>query len=89
MYTISIGKRERKLINNIPAGFRQRVEDAINELKNNAYPSGCEKLTNARECWRIKTGQYRVAYRVDDKEKVVTIVEAGHRDKFYPRGANR
>ncbi|WP_448573903.1 type II toxin-antitoxin system RelE family toxin [Trichothermofontia sp.] len=60
----------------------KRVRDAIRALAEESRPSGCKKL-KGREGWRIRVGDYRVVYDIDDEAQTVLIVHIGHRRDVY------
>ena len=55
-----------------------RIAQAILELEDDPRPHGCRKLRHP-EGWRVRVGDWRIIYHVDDKERVVTIVEVRRR----------
>ncbi len=61
---------------------RQRIVAAILALADDPRPSGCRKLSG-RDKYRIRCGDYRVVYSVEDFVLVVTIVKVGHRSDLY------
>jgi mRNA interferase RelE/StbE len=61
---------------------RQRIVEAILALAEEPRPSGCRKLSG-RDKYRIRCGDYRVVYSVQDVILVVTIVRFGHRSDVY------
>jgi mRNA interferase RelE/StbE len=61
---------------------RQRIVAAILSLADDPRPSGCRKLSG-RDKYRIRCGDYRVVYSVQDVVLVVTIVRVGHRSDVY------
>jgi mRNA interferase RelE/StbE len=65
---------------------RQRIINRIAALANEPRPVGCEKLAGAEERYRIRQGQFRVVYVVDDATRTVEVVKVGHRREVY-RGA--
>ena len=60
----------------------QRIIREIETLQENPRPSGCTKLTG-RPYWRIRVGDYRVLYRIQDEVLIVTVIEIGHRREIY------
>jgi mRNA interferase RelE/StbE len=46
-------------------------------------PSGCRKLIGSQNRWRVRVGDYRVIYTVDDAGRVVEIIAVRHRSKAY------
>ncbi len=61
---------------------RTRIVDKIYTLKVDPRPQGCEKLTG-QDRYRVRRGQFRILYVVDDNERVVTVVKIGHRRDVY------
>ena len=61
---------------------RTRLVDKIYTLKNDLRPPGYEKLTG-QDRFRLRQGQFRILYLVDDDERVVTVVKIGHRRDVY------
>ena len=74
----SVGKELEKL----PRKDRIRTSRKIQELAFEPRPHGCEKLS-AEEKYRIRQGNYRVVYSIDDEKRVVLIVKIGHRKEVY------
>jgi mRNA interferase RelE/StbE len=62
---------------------RQRLVARIEALAQDPRPAGCEKLAGQSDRCRIRQGDYRVVYSVDDAERVVLIVKVGHRREVY------
>jgi mRNA interferase RelE/StbE len=62
---------------------RQRIVRRIAALAGDPRPRGCEKLSGSRERFRIRQGDYRVIYAVDDTQATVTVVRIGHRRDVY------
>lgn len=81
-YAVSILRRAQKELSQLPADDYERVRDAIGALACDPRPPGCLKLTG-REGWRIRAGDYRVIYEIDDKQQAVTIFHVGHRSDVY------
>lgn len=59
-----------------------RVRDAIRELANDRRSPGCLKLTG-RDGWRLRVGEFRVIYEIDDEHRLVTVLNVGHRRDVY------
>ena len=59
-----------------------RARDAIRALSQNPRPYGCRKLSG-RDGWRIRVGDYRVIYQIDDSRQQVTVLHIGHRRDVY------
>jgi mRNA interferase RelE/StbE len=62
---------------------RQRIVARIQTLNRDPRPPGCEKLAGYEPRYRIRHGNYRVVYSIDDAQRVVTIFKVGHRREIY------
>ncbi len=82
IYKISILRRAQKELADLPKTEFGRIRDAIFDLSENARPIGCKKLVG-REGWRIKIGNYRVIYEIEDNAKQITVLHVGHRRDIY------
>ena len=61
---------------------RQRIVKRIEQLGDNPRPEGCQKLSGQNR-YRIRQGQYRIVYGVEDDQLVVYVVKVGHRKDAY------
>jgi len=55
----------------------------LKELASNPRPSNCKKLVGGERDWRVRVGDYRVLYEIDDAEKSVRILNVKHRREAY------
>lgn len=62
---------------------RQRVVARIQSLADDPRPSGCEKLAGPSNLFRVRQGEYRVVYAIDDSRCTVDVVKVGHRREVY------
>ena len=81
-YNILIERQAQKELSNLPKLDLKKIEAAILKLANNPRPHNSKKLTG-REGWRIRVGNYRVIYLIEDNNLVVIVVEVGHRKEVY------
>ena len=65
---------------------RQRIVNRIAALASEPRPTGCEKLAGAEGRYRIRQGEFRIVYAIDDATRIVEVVKVGHRGEVY-RGA--
>jgi mRNA interferase RelE/StbE len=72
-------ERQLEALDNKPY---QNLKSKISDLAANPRPPGCRKLSD-RPGWRVRSGDYRVLYDIDDAAKIVTILEVGHRREIY------
>ncbi len=71
-----------RAIRKLPPDGRRRVQAVIELLAEDPRPPAARRLT-ARPEWRVRSGDYRVLYRVDDEVLTVVVVHAGHRREVY------
>ncbi len=81
-YAVFILRRAQRELRSVPTAAYERVREAVEDLGDDARPSGCRRLTG-REGWRIRVGDYRVIYEIDDAERTVTVLHVGHRRDVY------
>ena len=60
-----------------------RLVEKIKSLATQSRPSGSEKLAGRPNLYRVRQGNYRVIYSVDDQSRVVDVVKVGHRRDVY------
>ncbi len=85
-YLITIKKSAAKELENLPAKVLKSVTKAIYSLADEPRPKGCKKLKGQTEClFRIRLGDYRVVYSVDDIVQIVDVKKAGHRRDIYEK----
>ena len=63
----------------------ERIKAATEALRDDPRPSGAKMLTGSHALWRIRTGDYRVVYTIDDQRRIVRVAAAGHRRDVYTR----
>ena len=82
IYEIIIDRYAQKQLDKIPPPHFNRIIKAINNLTDNPRPSGCKKLT-ARPGYRVRIGNYRVIYLIEDNVLKVFVIDIGHRKDIY------
>ena len=65
------------------AKLKKRLDDAIEALSDDPRPNGCRKLAGTSDRYRIRVGDYRIIYRVDDGKVTVLVLVIGHRREVY------
>jgi mRNA interferase RelE/StbE len=81
-YRLEIRRSAVKEINDLRKADCQRVVAKVQLLASNPRPDGCEKLSGA-EKYRIRQGDLRILYEIDDSAILVTIVKVGNRREVY------
>lgn len=62
---------------------RQSIVNRISNLSEDPRPRGCEKLSGRADKYRVRHGEYRVVYSVDDEGATVVVVKIGQRKDIY------
>jgi mRNA interferase RelE/StbE len=83
MYRVFLTASAEKNFGKLSASLRQRMTEAFDSLRDNPRPRGCVKLKNEDNLWRIRVGDYRVVYAIEDDELVVLVVRVAHRKDVY------
>ena len=82
MYRIELRRRAQRALDRLPkTDFRALIE-AIKELAQTPRPRGIEKVESAG-LWRIRQGDYRIIYAINDNRQIIIIVRVGHRREIY------
>lgn len=81
-YRLLIKTSAAKELEAIPKKDRRRLATRIEELCENPRPPGCEKLSG-HDLFRIRQGNYRVLYSVEDRDLVILVIRVGHRRDVY------
>lgn len=79
---VALPSAERDLIR-VPPREWQRIRDKIDGLVSNPRGVGSRKLQGMKDCYRLRCGNYRILYRIDDVAKRVIIYAIGHRKDVY------
>lgn len=66
--------------------MRRKIVDAIQSLAIEPRPPACKKLAGRDAAYRLRVGNYRIVYTVNDGEIVVEMIKIGHRREVYRRG---
>jgi len=81
-YQVRIIPSAEKEMDKLPALIHARISRKILLLEDNLRPRGAKKLSG-REEYRLRAGDYRVLYTIDDKGRMVTVFAVGHRREVY------
>ena len=82
MYKIELRRQAQRALDKLPKSDLQSVIGAIKDLEETPRPRGIEKVKSTG-LWRIRQGDYRIVYAIDDNRHLVTIVRVGHRREIY------
>ena len=70
-------------LNRLQGDLFERVVSVLRDLGTNPRPPGCRKLAGSKSDWRIRIGDYRAVYEIDDEVEVVRVMRIRHRREVY------
>jgi mRNA interferase RelE/StbE len=80
--TVLILPSAQKQLSKLPGAIASRIEDKLLELEYDPRPPGCKKL-RGRDAWRIRIGDYRAIYEINDDRLIITVITVAHRREVY------
>lgn len=83
MYDVYLERAAERDLNRLQSFEFERIIIAIRKLKENPRPQGCRKITGSKSDWRIRAGDYRIIYEIDDKGRVIKIFRIRNRKEVY------
>ena len=90
MYTIDFAPRTEGQLNLIPKDIRKLIFERIDKLRTNPRPEGVEPLQGAEKgFFRIRQGDYRIVYSIQDQKLLILIVRIVHRKEVYKKKHSR
>ena len=82
-FCIEWKKSTRKDLRRLPPSVTERIVEAVENLAENPFPHGVEKLSGSEHAYRIRLGDYRIVYEVVAESKLVEIQRVRHRKDVY------
>lgn len=82
-YRVRIERSAERDLKKLSIEDLRRVASHIRALGDTPRPVGCRKLTGSEDEWRLRVGDYRIIYAVNDEAKVVQIMRVRHRREAY------
>ena len=83
MYRVFLERAAERDLRRLPSRLHDRVIRAMQALAKNPRPAGCLKLTGSDHDWRIRVGEYRVVYEIDDTAHELRVNRVRHRREVY------
>ena len=82
-YGIEILPSARRELLAVPKREQKRIDERILALADDPRPSGAKSLVGQNNLYRIRVGDYRVIYRIQDHDLLILVVRIGHRKDVY------
>jgi mRNA interferase RelE/StbE len=83
VHELRIGRSATKELESLADGVLLRVATKIDSLAEQPRPPGCKKLRGADDLWRVRVGDYRIIYAIDDALSAIEIRVIRHRKDAY------
>jgi mRNA interferase RelE/StbE len=83
VYEVRLARSARKELESLPDAALARVARQLDTLAGNPRPRGTKKLRGATDIWRVRVGDYRIIFRIDDKERIIEVRAIRDRKDAY------
>ena len=80
---VSLTTSAEKELQRLPAQTVARIVPRLEHLALTPRPPGCKKLKGGNKEWRVRVGDYRIVYEIDDKARTVDVTRIRHRRDVY------
>ncbi len=82
-YRIVFASSAAKEYRALPREIKDRIAEAVDALATTPRPIGARKLQGSTDLYRLREGEYRVVYEIDDDDQTITVTRIGHRRDVY------
>lgn len=83
MYEVQLERAAERDLRRLASELYRRIISHVQALSENPRPSGSRKITGSESDWRIRIGDYRVIYGIDDDAQIVRVMRVRHRREVY------
>jgi mRNA interferase RelE/StbE len=83
VYTIELDHDVSKQLRRLPRDLTARITKAIDGLRTNPRPVGCKHLVGYGQLYRVRVGDWRIIYEVQDQQLLVLVIEVAARGSAY------
>jgi mRNA interferase RelE/StbE len=84
-YTVVLTQTAEKELRRLPSKVIEKIIAVLKSLEENPRPVGCKKLKGYKNLWRIRVGDYRLIYAIEDVVMLVDVREIGNRKDIYDK----
>ena len=82
-FKVSVGSAAVREIKKLDRKAQLRIIECLENLADDPRPKGVEKLQQNPRFWRVRTGEYRIVYNIDDASVIIYVVVVRHRKDAY------
>jgi mRNA interferase RelE/StbE len=83
VYELRLARSARKELETLPDTVLPRIAHALDALPADPRPRGCKKLRRATDLWRVRVGDYRIIYHIDDRAHLIEVRAIRDRKDAY------
>jgi len=83
VYEVYLERRAERDLKKLSTDNFYRIVTRVKALAEDPRPDGCRKITGTESDWRIRIGEYRVIYEIDEKSRAVRVIRIRHRREVY------
>ena len=82
-YRVELKRSAQKELEDLSSALIERTLTKLQALEENPRPTGCKKLKGGDREYRIRIGEYRAIYLIDDAKRLVSVTRIRHRSEVY------
>jgi mRNA interferase RelE/StbE len=82
-YSLEIKQSAQKELDALDERLFTRIDRKILALAESPRPAGCKKLKGYNDLWRLRVGDWRVLYTIDDAAQLISVTRVAHRREAY------
>ncbi len=82
-YRVTLSPMAARQLRKLDAGVRRRIQAALELLAEQPRPPAATRLVGGAGEWRVRTGDYRIAYEIEDDHLLILVLRLGHRREVY------
>ena len=85
-YAVQLKPSADRRLSKLATDVQRRIVGEMEALGFDPRPAGVVKLSDTENLWRVRVGDYRIVYAIDDRQAIVTVVRVAHRKDVYRGG---
>lgn len=82
-YRVTLSPLAARQLRKLDAGVRRRIQAALELLAEQPRPPAATRLVGGAGEWRVRTGDYRIVYEIEDERLLILVLRLGHRREVY------
>lgn len=82
-YSILLAPPAERQLKSLTDSVQKRIVKRLKSLRENPRPQGVKRLAGEEDLYRVREGDYRIIYKIQDKELIVLVVKIGDRKEVY------